>query len=240
MTGSDSTSTVRSRRLTTAGLIAVTAATLLMMAWAIFPTGKAQANDGCPHTADRVDHPGASGSYTQGSVTVSWSGSTVTVSGGTATFCVKAGQGTAFMTLTNASFTLTCPTFCNNQGQVQQISHISSYNPPPTTTTSSTTATTTSSTTATTSSTTASSTTPPGGTTTTTDTPTVSPTTVTPSETTDVPTVNPTTVQPGGTAFTGVEEVVPIGALALTLLTTGSGLLWAGARKRRNGTDDQS
>ena len=39
----------------------------------------------------------------------------------------------------------------------------------------------------------------------------------------------PTTVSPGGTAFTGVENVVPIGAIALMLMTSGSGLLWAGS-----------
>jgi hypothetical protein len=49
-----------------------------------------------------------------------------------------------------------------------------------------------------------------------------------------------TTVKPGGTAFTGVENVVPIGAIALTLLTSGSGLLWAGSRRRRqDGSEDQ-
>jgi hypothetical protein len=46
--------------------------------------------------------------------------------------------------------------------------------------------------------------------------------------------VLPTTVRPGKLAFTGIEDVVPIGALALTLMTTGSGLLWAGARRRRS------
>ena len=38
MIGSKRTSTKESKRLTTAGLIAVTAATLLMMAWAVFPS----------------------------------------------------------------------------------------------------------------------------------------------------------------------------------------------------------
>jgi len=52
--------------------------------------------------------------------------------------------------------------------------------------------------------------------------------------------VLPTTVTPGGTAFTGVEDVVPIGALALMLMTSGSGLLWAGSRRRRqDGSEDQ-
>ena len=44
----------------------------------------------------------------------------------------------------------------------------------------------------------------------------------------------PTTVSPGGTAFTGVENVVPIGAIALMLMTSGSGLLWAGSRRKRD------
>jgi hypothetical protein len=52
--------------------------------------------------------------------------------------------------------------------------------------------------------------------------------------------VLPTTVRPGGTAFTGVENVVPIGAIALMLMTSGSGLLWAGSRRRRqDGSEDE-
>jgi uncharacterized repeat protein (TIGR01451 family) len=92
-------------------------------------------------------------------------------------------------------------------------------------------------------------TTPPGGgggvaptttttTTTTTTIPTVAPTTIHKSTTTDE--VLPTTVSPGGTAFTGVENVVPIGAIALMLMTSGSGLLWAGSRRRRHdGSEDE-
>jgi len=45
---------------------------------------------------------------------------------------------------------------------------------------------------------------------------------------------------PGGTAFTGIEDVGPIGAIALMLMTSGSGLLWAGARRRRqDGSEDE-
>jgi hypothetical protein len=51
--------------------------------------------------------------------------------------------------------------------------------------------------------------------------------------------VAPTTITPGGTAFTGVENVVPLGAIALMLMTSGSGLLWAGARRRRNDASDE-
>ncbi len=67
----------------------------------------------------------------------------------------------------------------------------------------------------------------------------MSPTTVTPSSSTTPPEVSPTTVTPGGTAFTGVENVVPLGAIALILMTSGSGLLWAGARRRRGDPDDE-
>ena len=81
-----------------------------------------------------------------------------------------------------------------------------------------------------------------GGTTTTpppapTTPPAIAPTTIHKSTTDEV---LPTTVTPGGTAFTGVEDVVPIGALALMLMTSGSGLLWAGSRRRRqDGSEDQ-
>jgi hypothetical protein len=99
---------------------------------------------------------------------------------------------------------------------------------------------------------------PPSGTTSTTTTtpttttgsPTVGPTTTTPTTTTGSPTigptsttrtttpvVGPTTVRPGGTAFTGVENVVPLGAIALMLMTGGSALLWLGSRRRRNEDD---
>jgi hypothetical protein len=49
--------------------------------------------------------------------------------------------------------------------------------------------------------------------------------------------VAPTTVSPGGTAFTGVENVVPLGAIALMLMTAGSGLLWAGGRRKKDQED---
>jgi len=51
--------------------------------------------------------------------------------------------------------------------------------------------------------------------------------------------VLPTTVTPGGTAFTGVENFVPIGAIALMLMTSGSGLLWVGSRRRHDGSEDE-
>jgi len=76
--------------------------------------------------------------------------------------------------------------------------------------------------------------TPPASTTPATTPPGVAPTTVHNTSTTATAEVLPTTVRPGKLAFTGIEDVVPIGALALTLMTTGSGLLWAGARRRRS------
>jgi hypothetical protein len=81
---------------------------------------------------------------------------------------------------------------------------------------------------------------PPAPTTTTTTPPTVAPTTIHNTSTTPAAEVLPTTVRPGKLAFTGIEDVVPIGALALTLMTTGSGLLWAGSRRRRHdGSEDE-
>ena len=65
--------------------------------------------------------------------------------------------------------------------------------------------------------------------------PAIAPTTVhNTSSPTKTDEVLPTTVKPAGTAFTGPEDVVPIGTLALILMTSGSGLLWAGARRRRH------
>ena len=82
--------------------------------------------------------------------------------------------------------------------------------------------------------------TPPASTTPITTTPIVAPTTVHNTSTSTTAEVLPTTVRPGKLAFTGIEDVVPIGALALTLMTTGSGLLWAGSRRRRkDGSEDE-
>src|SRR5262249_1028197 len=80
----------------------------------------------------------------------------------------------------------------------------------------------------------------PVTTTTTTQSPTVSPTSITSTTTrttTTTPVVAPTTVRPSGTAFTGFENVVPLGTIALVLMTGGSGLLWAGSRRRREWRD---
>ncbi|HEU4527285.1 MAG TPA: hypothetical protein VFT80_05095, partial [Actinomycetota bacterium] len=80
--------------------------------------------------------------------------------------------------------------------------------------------------------------------------PTVSPTTFTPTSTptatatsTGPPTVHPTTVEPtdpGGIAFTGVPNAIGLAALTLTLLTTGTGLLWIGRRRREDDPTDPS
>jgi len=230
--------TNQSQRLTAAGLIAVTAATLLMMGWAILPTPAVGVPGNCPTGAPWVQQNGSSGSANiGGGVTISWSGKTVTVSGGSATICVKAGNNNSGV-LTDfgpGTYTLTCAVFgCNPQGMLPGISHVQWI---PVTTTTTTTATTTTTTTTPTTTTTT-----PTTTTTTTASPTVGPTTIHKSTTTtDTVEVLPTTVTPGGTAFTGVEDVVPIGALALMLMTSGTGLMWAGARRRRqDGSGDEN
>jgi hypothetical protein len=85
-------------------------------------------------------------------------------------------------------------------------------------------------------------TTQPVAATTTTQSPTVRPTSITSTKsrtTTATPVVAPTTVRPGGTAFTGLENVVPFGAIALMLMTGGSGLLWVGSRRRRQNTENK-
>ena len=243
--------TDQSKRLTAAGLIAVTAATLLMMAWAIFP----------------------SAAFADGQATVTWNGvngaGNLPCDGG-ATLWILEGLGnvknttftSVILTVNGQQFPFPNPQ--NNNGSFQfsvpgpgtpaanttasvtfswtgdapgndgglTISHCT----PGTITTTTTVPTTT--------------TTVPGGgggggggqTTTTTTIATVAPTTIhktTASETT-TDEVLATTVRPGGTAFTGVENVVPIGAIALMLMTSGSGLLWAGSRRRRqDGSEDE-
>jgi uncharacterized repeat protein (TIGR01451 family) len=46
-------------------------------------------------------------------------------------------------------------------------------------------------------------------------------------------TITPTKTPPGGTAFTGSEGTLGFGAIALSLLLLGSGLVWAGYRRRQ-------
>jgi hypothetical protein len=93
---------------------------------------------------------------------------------------------------------------------------------------------------ATTTTTATTSTTTPTSSTSTTSSTTIGPTTVRPTTTSPV-TIGPTTVQPGGggIAFTGIENVVPLGAIVLMLMTAGSGLLWAGSRRKgEDGSDE--
>jgi hypothetical protein len=256
------------RRLTVAGLIAVTAATLLMMGWAIFPsTAGAAPDDVCPGAHFELDDLPVT---TMGVTITAVDSNTVHVDipeGSTVQVCLKAGsaqqqEGPEIFTLTADGDITT--------SSLKEISHFSVISvtvpttstatttttttvPTSTTTTTTTTVpTTTTATTTTTVPTTTTATTTTtvpggggggGGTTTvpvtTTTTPTVGPTTVQPSTTTKSPNVAPTTVSPRGTAFTGVENVVPIGAIALMLMTSGTGLLWAGSRRKRDQNQDE-
>jgi hypothetical protein len=278
--------TDQSRRRTAAGLIAVTAGTLLMMVWAIFPTaafatvpwdGKGVTNgqfnnsdcnvDPSPHifwvfTGDPgpgltdvtltvngqtfdMNKAGGGSSAWQGTssffpldninASVDGVGGNLTISHG----CT--GQTTTTTTTTTpttTTTTTTTPTSTTTTPTSTTTTPTSTTTTPTSTTTTPTSTTTTP--TSTTTTPTSTTTTPGGGggggtTTTTTTIPTVAPTTVhNTSSATTTDEVLPTTVRPGGTAFTGVEDVVPIGTLALILMTSGSGLLWAGARRRRH------
>jgi len=238
--------TNESRRLTVAGLVAVTAATLLMMGWAIFPsTAGAAPDDVCPGTHFELDDLPVT---TMGVTITAVDSNTVHVDipeGSTVQVCLKAGsaqqqEGPEIFTLTADGDITT--------SSLKEISHFAviSVTVPTTSTATTSTATTTTGTTTTGTTTTGTTTTVPGGgggTTTvpvtTTTSPTVGPTTVEPSTTTKSPNVAPTTVSPRGTAFTGVENVVPIGAIALMLMTSGTGLLWAGSRRKRDQNQDE-
>jgi hypothetical protein len=280
--------TKQSRRLTAAGLIAVTAATLLMMAWAIFPTaafadvpwdGNGVVNG---HFKDeRCDAQNTpyifwvfTGDPAQGETVVH-----LTVNNGAPITMVQQGQGSwhatspffDLATLTasvdgvggNLTISHGCPGETTTSTSTTPTSTSTTATSTSTTATTTSTTATSTSTTATTTSTTATSTTTTTPTTTTTTTPgggggggttattppasttptttaIVAPTTVHNTSTTVTAEVLPTTVRPGKLAFTGIEDVVPIGALALTLMTTGSGLLWAGSRRRRqDGSEDE-
>ena len=256
MIGSHSTTTKESRRLTRAGLIAVTAATLLMMAWAIFPT------------AAFASTQQTTWNHVNGAGFVPCAGQThwiLTGFGSDANFVtnvslnVNGDSGGMNQIGNNFHRFVTGPnTTAANTNAVATWTWDDAQGDPPTpiltisgcSTTTTTTTTTTVPTTTTTVPTTT--TTVPGGgggggggtttvpvTTTTTVPVTIAPTTVTPTTTTRSPNVAPTTVSPGGTAFTGVENVVPIGAIALMLMTSGSGLLWAGSRRKRDQNQDE-
>jgi hypothetical protein len=258
-----------SRRLTVAGLIAVTAATLLMMAWAIFPT-VASANGTVTWTGNgtsdgEVDSEQCDTSNTSYLLWIFPIGGQNTITSVTLNL---GGSGSGSFTVNSTDTNVSNDTSGFSGGSVHirtpffdlgsltaSISYVGelgtgehklviSHGCPGETTTTTTTDTTTTVPTTTTTVPTTTTTVP---TTTTTVPTTVSPTTVTPSETTTPtetttttvpPTVSPTTVQPKGTAFTGIEDVVPIGTLALLLMTSGSGLLWAGSRRRRDDSED--
>jgi hypothetical protein len=265
--------TNQSKRLTAAGLIAVTAATLLMMAWAIFPTA---AFATVPWTGNGVTNGHLNrelcdaqntpylfwvftGSPGQGLTDV-----TLTVNGQTFDMDQAGGGQSAWQVQTpffplnaiTASVDGVDGTLTISHGCPGETTTTTTTTTTPTTTTTTPTTTTTTPTTTTTTPTTTTTTpttttTTPGGgggggggtttttTTTTTAIPTVAPTTIHKSTTT-TDEVLATTVTPGGTAFTGVENVVPIGAIALMLMTSGSGLLWAGSRRRRqDGSADE-
>jgi len=249
--------TDQSRRRTAAGLIAVTAGTLLMMAWAIFPTaafatvpwdGNGVTNGQFNNSDCNVDpSPHIFWVFT-GDPGPGLTDVTLTVNGQTFDMD-KAGGGNSAWQGTSSFFPLNnIIASVDGVGGNLTISHGCTGQTTTTTTTTVPTTTTTVPTTTTTVPTTT--TTVPGGgggggggqTTTTTTIATVAPTTIhktTASETT-TDEVLATTVRPGGTAFTGVENVVPIGAIALMLMTSGSGLLWAGARRRRrDGSEDE-
>ncbi len=136
---------------------------------------------------------------------------------------------------------LTTPTNPNNQMPFG-LSHIlmcagttTTTQTTPTTTQTTPTTTTGTTTTGTTTTQTTGTTTPPPTTGTSPPTTSPGPTTITPPDS-PTDTVSPTTVAPpgGGPAFTGPGNVIPLAVIALSLLTAGSGLLWAGTRRKRD------
>jgi hypothetical protein len=222
----------QSRRLTAAGLIAVTAATLLMMAWAVFPTPAGAVLPGVDGNCDQSGttiNPG--GSATVGGVTVSLSNTTITISGGSANVCVKAGDcNSGIITLGPGTHDLSgiiqwqSGNDCDEAGPpFPGVSHIVVYQTQTTTTETTPTETTTTETTPTettttettpTETTTTSTTTTTSSTTTTTTTPGggggggggTTTTTVPTTTTTASPTVGPTTIHKSTTT---TDEVLP-------------------------------
>jgi hypothetical protein len=258
----------QSKRLTAAGLIAVTAATLLMMVWAIFPTAAFASTESTPWEGNGSQFlPCNNGTLHW--IFTGWgndfgevSNPVLHVNGQTYPMSQQ-GNGNVFEAFVpgplppplNTNDFFATWTWDENGDKPSPVLTISGCAATTTTTTTVPTTTTTVPTTTTTVPTTTTTvptttTTVPGGgggggtstvptTTTTTTIATVAPTTIHKSTTT-TDEVLATTVRPGGTAFTGVENVVPIGAIALTLMTSGSGLLWAGARRRRrDGSEDE-
>jgi hypothetical protein len=206
------------------GLVTFTAGILLLTGWVLFP-GQAAAvfpgiSGNCPGGGTELPPSGG----VVGGVTISSSGQSVTISGGSATICVKAANCNSGMITLGPGTHLVVEWGAGNQCDVAGppfpgVSHIQVYSTTTTTTTPPGTTTTPPGTT----------TTPPGTTT------TVVPTTITPTDGTAPPGGGGTAVAPpGGTAFTGPEDLIPFGIVALALMTAGSGLLWAGTRRSRS------
>ena len=221
-----------------AGLATLMAGMLLLTGWVLFP-GQAQAVfPGVPGNCDSSGttiNPG--GSATVNGVEIDLSGTSITIIGGSATVCVKAGAcNSGNISLGPGTHSLSGIIEWNAGNDCADpspphpgVSHIVVYS----------TQTTTPPTTTETTPPTTTETTPPTTTETTPPTTSVQPTTITPTDDTTPPetSVQPTTVTPGGTAFTGPEDVVPLGLIALAMLTAGTGLLWAGSRRSRNVED---
>jgi hypothetical protein len=240
----------KGKRLTQMGLITVTVATLLMMAWAIFPTA-ALANQNITVNQSSLSSHACDSTewhfiitqidveaHAPASIHVTWAnGASANVSlsaftGHTAHYTTTANLNSTVTNATASIYDSWDGTFVLSHGPcgVPTTTPTTTTTTPTTTTTTPTTTTTTPTTTTTTPTTTT--TTP---TTTTTESPTIGPTTVRP---TTSESVGPTTVTPGGTAFTGIENVVPLGTIALILMTAGSGMLWAGSRRRKDDDED--
>ena len=251
--------------LTKGGLITLVIGTMLLMAWALFPTA-AVANEqvSTPWTGNGSQHLPCNGTTLWilsgfgnqasevvgnpqlviqgvGTFTMSPNGNTwrVEVSGNVG----ASPSASALWVWDESDNTRPTPNLvishCEGTVTTTSTSPPSTSTTPPTTT--ETTPPTTTETTPPSTSTTppSTSTTPPDTSTTPPSSSTsVAPTTITPPEDSTTPpggtTVSPTTVSPpGGTAFTGLENVIPLGAIALTLMTAGSGLMWAGSRRNR-------
>ena len=255
--------TNQSRRLTAAGLIAVTAATLLMMAWAIFPTAALASQQISVNSGSLSSHECNADEWhfvinqidveanAPATIHVTWANG----SSADLTLAKFTGGVAHYFSFANLNSTVTSATATIYDGWSGSFNLSHGPCGTPTTTTTTTTTPTTTTTTPTTTTTTpttttttpgggggggTTTTTPPASTTPITTPPIVAPTTVHNTSTTATAEVLPTTVRPGKLAFTGIEDVVPIGALALTLMTTGSGLLWAGSRRRRHdGSEDE-
>jgi len=243
----------QNRRRTLAGLIMVSAATALMLAWAVFPTA-AFADGTIPWDGQGFSQDCPNGGHWNFQESANVTSATLHVNGETITMSMQGNHWTANSSgpITDFPGTTASVDFVGSapDGFLTLSSCLGGTTTTPGTTTTQTTTTpgtTTTETTTTpgttTSETTTSQTTTSSTSSTTTPGTTVSGTTVTPPSSSSTPpqgtTVSGTTVTPGGTAFTGFEDVVPLGAVALALMTGGTGLMWAGSRRRRKGLEDE-